>query len=347
MNSSSKLKIGGSNQVLIVAELSGNHNHDFDLALKTVKAAKDAGADAFKLQTFTPDTITLNCNNKHFIVNSGQSYDGRTLYDVYKELNTPWEWHQKIKDYVEELGMVFFSTSFDFSSVDFLEGLDVPCHKIASFEITDIPLIEYAASKGKPIIISTGIAAEEDIKLAVEACIKVKNENIILLKCTSSYPAKIEEANLLTLLDFKSKFNVEVGLSDHTMGDIVAITATALGAKLVEKHFILDRNLGGIDAEFSMEPEEFRRMVNSIRDVEKSLGDPKAGMNNSSRESRKYARSLFAVKDIKAGEKITPDNVKSVRPGNGLHPKFYYDVIGKYANCNLEKGTPFSLDFIK
>jgi len=339
-------KIENNNKTFIVAELSGNHNHDFDLAIKTVKAAKDAGADALKLQTFTPDTITIDCNNEYFTISGGTFLDGRNLYDLYKELNTPWEWHQKIKEYAEELGLIFFSTPFDFSAVDFLEKLNVPCYKIASFEITDIPLIEYAASKGKPMIISNGVANEDDLRLAIEACRNVGNNQIIILKCTSNYPAKVEEANLLTISDIKTKFGVEAGLSDHSMGDIVAITSVALGARVVEKHFIIDRKLGGVDSGFSMEPHEFRKMVDSIREVEKALGKVTYELIDKAKVQKKYARSLFVVKDIKKGEVLTLENVRSIRPGNGLHPKFLKNIIGKNVNKNLTFGTPMSLEFI-
>lgn len=338
--------IGEGNKTLVVAELSGNHNHDFELAMKTVKAAKDSGADAFKLQTFTPDSITIDCKNEYFTVSGGIFLDGRNLYDLYKELNTPWEWHQKIKEYCDELGLIFFSTPFDFSAVDFLEELKVPCYKIASFEITDIPLIEYAALKGKPMIISNGVANEEDLRLAIEACRKVGNNQIVILKCTSNYPAKVEEANLLTIGDIKKNFDVEVGLSDHSMGDIVAITSVALGARVVEKHFIIDRKLGGVDSGFSMEPHEFKRMVDSIREVEKALGIVTYDLIDSVKAQQKYSRSLFVVKDISQGEVITHENVRSIRPGNGLHPKFLKSILGKKANQALAFGTPMSLEFI-
>jgi len=324
----------------IIAELSANHNQDFGIALKTIKVAKDAGADAVKLQTYTADTITLNCEKEFFQVNQGSIWDGTTLYNLYQQAYTPWDWQPKLKIYAEELGLICFSSPFDKSAVDFLENMNVPAYKIASFEITDIPLIEYTASKGKPIIISTGIASLADIEEAVNACRRVGNNQISLLKCTSSYPAPIEEANLLTIPHLRDTFNVNVGLSDHTMGHSVAIAAVALGAKIIEKHFILDRKLGGPDSSFSMEPAEFRQMVDSIREVEKALGKINYQLTPKVEKSKVFARSLFIVKDVKEGETITEENVRSIRPGYGLHPKYYKEIIGKKFRKEYEKGTP-------
>lgn len=328
------------NNVFIIAELSANHNHDFEIALKTIKAAKEAGADAIKLQTYTADTITLDSEKEFFQVRQGTIWDGTTLHKLYQQAYTPWEWQPKLKKYAEELGLVCFSSPFDKTAVDFLEEMNVPAYKIASFEITDIPLIEYTASKGKPIIISTGIASLADIEEAVKACRRVGNNQIALLKCTSSYPAPIEEANLLTIPHLRETFNVIPGLSDHTMGHSVAVGAVALGAKIVEKHFILDRNLGGPDSAFSMEPTEFKQMVNAIRDVEKALGKVNYEITPKVEKSRVFARSLFIVKDVKAGEELTEDNVRSIRPGYGLHPKHYKEVLGKKFRKDFEKGTP-------
>lgn len=328
------------NNVFIIAELSANHNNDFEIALKTIKAAKEAGADAIKLQTYTADTITLDSDKEYFQMNQGTIWDGTTLYKLYQQAYTPWEWQPKLKEYAESIGLICFSSPFDKTAVDFLENMNVPAYKIASFEITDIPLIEYTASKGKSIIISTGIASLADIEEAVNACRRVGNDNISLLKCTSSYPAPIEEANLLTIPHLRETFNVTPGLSDHTMGNSVAIAAVALGAKIIEKHFILDRKLGGPDSSFSMEPAEFRQMVDSIREVEKALGKINYQLTPKVEKSKIFARSLFIVKDVKEGEIITEENVRSIRPGYGLHPKYYKEIIGKKFRKEYEKGTP-------
>jgi pseudaminic acid synthase len=329
-------------KLFIIAELSANHNHDFGTAVKTIKAAKEARADALKLQTYTADTITLNCNNEHFQIKSGTLWDGKTLYDLYKEAYMPWEWQPKLKQIAEEEGLICFSSPFDKTAVDFLEKMDVPAYKVASFEITDIPLIEYIASKGKPVIISTGIATLADIEEAVMACRRVGNNAIALLKCTSSYPASIDEANLLTIPHLRDTFKVIPGLSDHTMGSDVAIAAVALGAKIIEKHFILDRKLGGPDAAFSMEPEEFKQMVISIRNVEKAIGTVNYQLSPKVEKNRIFARSLFIVNDVSAGELITEENVRSIRPGNGLHPKYYNQIIGKKFRKDYKTGTPLS-----
>lgn len=338
--------ISNNSPTFIIAELSANHNQDFDLAIKTIKAMKDSGADALKLQTYTADTITLDCDNEYFQIKQGTIWDGETLYTLYKKAYTPWEWQPKLKEYAESLGLICFSSPFDKSSVDFLEKMNVPAYKIASFEITDIPLIEYVASKGKPIIISTGIATLDDINLALETCRKVGNEQIILLKCTSSYPAPLEEVNLLTIPDMKEKFNTIIGLSDHTLGISVPIASVALGVKVIEKHFILDRKLGGPDASFSLEPQEFKQMVDSIREVEKALGKVSYELSDKVKKSREFARSLFVVKDIKEGEIFTEENVKSIRPNFGLHTKFLPLILGKKASFDISKGSPISFDYI-
>jgi len=335
-----KLNILNYNKVFIIAELSANHNQDFDVALKTIKAAKETGADAIKLQTYTADTITLDCDKEFFQVKQGTIWDGITLYNLYQQAYTPWEWQPKLKKYAEDLGLYCFSSPFDKTAVDFLEEMEVPVYKIASFEISDIPLIEYTASKGKPIILSTGIASLADIEEAVNACRRVGNNQIALLKCTSSYPAPIEEANLLTIPHLKDTFNVIPGLSDHTMGHSVAVAAVALGAKIVEKHFILDRKMGGPDSVFSMEPDEFKKMVDAIREVEKALGKINYEITLKVEKSRVFARSLFIVKDVKAGDELTEENVRSIRPGYGLHPKNHKEVLGKKFIKDFEKGTP-------
>jgi len=333
-------------KTFIIAELSANHNHDFALAVKTIEAAAKAGADAIKVQTYTADTITIDCDNDYFKIKQGTIWDGKTLYQLYKEAYTPWEWQPKLKEIAEKLGLVFFSSPFDFTAVDFLEKMQVPAYKIASFEITDIPLIEYVAKKGKPVIISTGIATIEDIQLAIDTCLKVGNNQIALLKCTSSYPATIDEANLLTIPDLEKRFNITPGLSDHTLSNSVSIAAVALGARIIEKHIILDRCMGGPDASFSIEPNEFAEMVKNIREVEQAKGVVNYELNEKTRKSREFSRSLFTVQDIVAGEAITSENVHSIRPGYGLHPKYLPDVLGKTAKTNINKGTPLSWEVL-
>lgn len=314
----------------IIAELSANHNGSLDTAIETIRAAKRAGADAIKFQTYTADTITLNSQKKDFLI-QGTIWEGKYLHDLYQEAYTPWEWHQKLFEVAKEEGLICFSSPFDHTAVDFLEDLDVPAYKIASFEITDIPLIEYTASKGKPIIISTGIATYEDIQLALETCKKVGNEQIILLKCTSSYPAPIEEANIVMIPYFEKEFGVIAGLSDHTMGSTVALAAVCLGAKVVEKHFILDRSIGGPDASFSMNEQEFTEMVKAIRDAEKAMGIVNFELSEKQLVSRAHSRSLYISKDLKQGETVTSEHIRSVRPGYSLHPKYYSELIGKKA----------------
>ncbi len=340
-------KIGEGYPTFIIAELSANHMNDFDIAVKTIEAMADAGADAVKFQTFTPDTITIDCDNEYFHIKQGTVWDGQILHELYEDAYMPWDWQPKLKKVAEDLGLIVFSSPFDKTSVDFLEDMGVPAYKIASFEITDVPLIEYVASKGKPIIISTGIASLEDIELAVKTCLNTGNDKIALLKCTSSYPAPLEEINLNTIPDINDKFCVIVGLSDHTLGGEVSTAAVALGASIIEKHFILDRNMGGPDSEFSMEPHEFKSMVDSIRNVEKALGRVSYELSDKMKSNREFSRSLFVVKDMKKGEIITEDNVRSIRPGFGLHPKYLKEILGKRINKDLKKGTPFKLEFIK
>lgn len=340
-------KIGENTSTFIIAELSANHGHDINIAKETIKAAKKAGADAIKIQTYTADTLTIDCDNEYFKLSSGTIWDGRTLYDLYSEASTPWEWQEELMEYAKELGLIFFSTPFDKTAVDFLEKLNVPAYKIASFEITDIPLIEYTASKGKPMIISTGIASLSDIEEAVETCKRRGNNQIVLLKCTSSYPAKIEDANLSTIPNMKQTFGVEVGLSDHTLGITVPVVSIALGAKVIEKHFILDKSIGGPDASFSLEPSEFRQMVDAVRDAEKALGKVDYSMTEKKQNGRLLGRSLFVVKDMKAGEFFTEENVRSIRPGYGMHPKFLKEVLGKVAKQDIGRGTPMEWDLIE
>ncbi len=327
-------------KTFIVAELSANHGHRLELALESVRAAKEAGADAVKIQTYTADTITLPSRKEDFQV-KGTLWDGRTLYDLYQEAYTPWEWHQAIFDEARAQGLVCFSTPFDKSAVDFLESLGNPIVKIASFEITDIPLIAYAASKGKPMVISTGVAMQEDIELAVKTCREAGNDDITLLKCTSSYPAPVEDANLLTMPDMKERYGVKVGLSDHTLGADVAIAAVALGATLIEKHFILDRSIGGPDAAFSMQKDEFAAMIRSVRNAEKALGTVYYPSDPSSIKGREFSRSLYVARDMKAGEVITSENVRSVRPGYGMHPKYLPEILGKRIKFDVQAGERF------
>jgi pseudaminic acid synthase len=339
-------EIGEDKPCFIIAELSCNHNNSLDIAMKTIQAMKESGADCVKLQTSKPGSITIDCDKDVFKVKGGTLWDGRTLFDLYSETYTPWEWHLAIKNEVEKLGMIFFSSPFDLQAVDFLETLNVPAYKIASFEITDIPLINYVASKGKPVIISTGIADEQYIEDAIKACKDVGNDNIVLLKCTSSYPTPLNRVNLNVITTLKEKYGVNVGLSDHTEGALVAIGAVAIGACIVEKHFILNRNIGGPDASFSMEPNEFKKMVDGIRDMECALGNRDIVIDEKVLSSRSFARSLFVVENISKGEVLTSTNVKSIRPGNGLLPKYLPDIIGKTAKFAIERGTPLSFDLI-
>jgi pseudaminic acid synthase len=333
------------NNVFIIAELSANHGGDIEIAKKTIRAAKKTGADAIKLQTYTPDTITLNSEKDDFTI-KGTIWEDRKLYDLYKEASLPWEWHKELFETAKEEGLVCFSSPFDVTAVDFLEDLKCPIYKIASFEITDVNLIAYAASKGKPMIMSTGIATKEDIQLAVDTCRAAGNNDITLLKCTSSYPAPIDEANLIMMQRFAKDFNVKIGLSDHTLGTTLPVVATALGAKVIEKHFILDKSIGGPDASFSLDEEEFTQMVTAVRNAEMAIGNETYELTAKQQAGKDFSRSLYIAETITEGEKITEKNVRSVRPGFGLHPKYLNEIIGKKANKDLDKGIPFSLDMI-
>lgn len=330
-------EIGPNSPVFIIAELSANHNGSLETALETIRAAKRAGADAIKLQTYTADTITIDSNKEDFLI-KGTIWDGRKLYDLYKEAYTPWEWHKQLFDCAHEEGLICFSSPFDKTAVDFLEELKAPAYKIASFEITDIPLIEYTASKGKPIILSTGIAGKEDIELALDACERVGNNDVGLLKCTSSYPAPIEEANMAMIPDFKESYNVIPGLSDHTLGTTVPVVATSLGARIIEKHFILDKSIGGPDASFSLDEKEFSEMVKAVRDAEKAVGKVDYTLTGKQKAGRAFSRSLYVVKDIKKGEKITEENVRSIRPGFGMHPNELTLALNSKAKRSIKKG---------
>jgi pseudaminic acid synthase len=341
-------KLVGDNQpVYIVAEISANHLQKYESAVKTIKAAKKAGADAIKIQTYTADTITIDCNNKYFQIKGGTIWDGQTFYKLYQEAYTPWEWQPKLKKIAEELGMGFFSSPFDKTAVDFLEKMKVPAYKIGSPEIVDIPFIEYAASKGKPMMISTGIAREFEIRDAVNACRRVGNNQIALLKCSSAYPTPLDELNLKVIPDLAKRFKVIPGLSDHTIDVNVAIASVALGAKIVEKHIILDRKMGGPDSEFSLEPTEFSQMVGGIRDVEKALGKVTYELSDNVKVARRGARSLFVVEDVEKGERFTEKNVRSIRPSFGMPPKYLYRILGKKAKRDIERGTPLKSKLIK
>jgi len=337
--------IDDKSPVFIIAELSANHNGSLDNALATIKAAKRAGADCIKLQTYTADTITLDSDKEDFVI-KGTIWDGKKLHTLYQEAYTPWEWHAQIYRVAKEEGLICFSSPFDKTAVDLLESLNSPAYKIASFEITDIPLIEYVASKGKPVIISTGIARQEDIELALDACHRMGNYDVALLKCTSSYPAPIEEANMCMVKDLAERYNVISGLSDHTMGSTVPVVATVFGAKIIEKHFIIDRAIGGPDASFSMNEEEFTAMVKAVREAEKASGIIDYNLTEKQVKGRDFSRSLYIAEDINAGEIFTEKNLRSVRPGFGLHPKYYNQLLGKKAAIDLEKGTPMQLEFV-
>jgi len=340
-------EISENSEVFIIAELSANHNGSLEVAKDTIRAAKRTGANAIKLQTYTADTLTIDCDKEDFILKSGSIWDGRTFYDLYQEAFTPWEWHEELFRTAKEEGLICFSSPFDKSAVDFLEDLNAPAYKIASFEITDIPLIEYVASKRKPVIISTGIAEQEDIELALDACHRMGNHNVALLKCTSSYPAPIEEANMIMVKDISERYHVISGLSDHTIGSTVPVVATCFGAKIIEKHFILDKSVGGPDASFSMDEQEFTEMVKAVRDAEKAIGKVDYTLTEKQKKGRDFSRSLYVVEDIKAGEKITEKNVRSIRPGFGLHPKYLKDILGRTINKNVDKGSAFNINWIE
>lgn len=321
-------QIDHNSPVFIIAELSANHNGSIDIAKETIRAAKRAGANAIKFQTYTADTITLNCKKEDFKIH-GTIWDGKYLHDLYKEAYTPWEWHAELFKTAEEEGLICFSSPFDNTSVDFLEKLGVPAYKIASFEITDIPLIQYTAKQGKPVIISTGIAEYDDIKLAIQTCVEVGNHQIVLLKCTSSYPAPIEEANMIMVKKLADEFNLLTGLSDHTIGSIVPIVSVCFGAKIIEKHFILDRSIGGPDASFSMNESEFKEMVNAVRQAELAIGKVSFELTEKQVAGKVFAKSLYIAKDLNIGETVLNEHIRSVRPGYSLHPKYLKELIGK------------------
>lgn len=336
-----------SSSVFIIAELSANHGGKIETAIETIRAAKRAGADAIKVQTYTADTITIDSDKEDFIIKGGTLWDKKKLHDLYSEAFLPWEWHAKLFQIAKEEGLLCFSSPFDPTAVDFLETLACPIYKIASFEITDIPLIAYTASKGKPMIISTGIAEYDDIKLAVDTCRQAGNDDITLLKCTSSYPAPVEEANLLMMRQFAQDFGTKVGLSDHTLGIVVPVVSVALGATVIEKHFILDHSIGGPDAAFSLDEKEFTEMVKAVREAEKAVGKIDYNTTESQRKGRQFSRSLYVVNNIKKGEKFSSENVRSIRPGYGLHPKYLNEILGKTARFDIEKGTRMGFDLLE
>ena len=338
--------VGPGHPTFIVAEMSANHNQKYDDAVKILQAAKQAGADAIKLQTYTPDTLTIKSDKEYFQVEGGTLWDGYTLYDLYAAAHTPWEWQPKLKTIADELGLLFFSTPFDHTAVDFLIDLDVPCWKVASFELVDIQLIERIASTGKPIIMSVGMANLAEINDAVQAARNSGADEIALLKCTSAYPAPPSAMNLRTIPHLSQAFQVPTGLSDHTLGIAVPIAAVALGASIIEKHFTLSRRIPGPDSTFSLEPEEFKTMVDSVRTAEKALGEVTYKVGQSELRSNVFRRSLFFVEDIKAGEIITEKNVRSIRPGNGLAPKYLKEILGRKAALDIERGTPVSWDLV-
>ena len=339
--------ISEDSPVFLIAELSANHNGSIENAIDTIRAAKRTGANAIKLQTYTADTLTLEAKTDDFMIKQGTIWDGQYLHDLYQEAYTPWEWHEQLFKVAAEEELICFSSPFDKTAVDFLEKLNVPAYKVASLEITDIPLIEYIASKGKPVIISTGIADESDIRLAIEACHRQGNDQIILLKCTTSYPAPMAEANLIMVKDMKERFNVITGLSDHTLGITAPVIATVFGAKMIEKHFIIDRAIGGPDASFSLNEREFTDMVNAVREAEVAIGEINYSLTEKQIKGREFSRSLYVSEDAAEGETLTENNIRSVRPGYGMHPKFFTEVIGKQFSKTVHKGQRLTNDLIK
>ena len=339
-------KIGPTWPAFVIAEMSANHGQNIRKAYKIIDAAADAGADAIKLQTYTADTITINSDKKYFQVRVNKAWKGQTLYSLYKKAYTPWEWMPKLKKYAESKGLICFSTPFDNTAVDFLEKINVQLYKVASFEVIDIPLLKKIGQTKKPVIMSRGMASLEEIKLAIKTLRKSGCSEIALLHCISSYPAKFEEMNLATIPDMIKKFNTAVGLSDHSMGSTASIAAIGLGAKMIEKHITLSRTDGGPDAEFSLEPDEFKKLVASIRDAEKSIGKIFYGPGAKESENIIFRKSLFVVENIRKDEKFTSKNIRSIRPGHGLQPKYFDKIIGKKSTQNIEKGTPLKLNHI-
>lgn len=337
--------IGDGHPAYIIAEMSANHAGSLERALELIHVAKDAGADCVKIQTYTADTMTIDCHNEYFQIEKG-TWEGENLYGLYQKAYTPWEWQEQLRDEAAKVGIDFLSTPFDPRSVDFLEDLGVHFYKIASFELVDIPLLEYVAAKNKPIIMSTGMGTLEEIQEAVDAIYSTGNRQLALMKCSSAYPAKPEEMNLRTMQDLKERFGVPVGLSDHSMGAFSAATAVAMGANLIEKHFCISRAVKNPDSSFSMEPQEFREMVEQVREVEKAMGTVQYGVSRQEESNACFRRSLFVVEDIAAGEVLTPEKIRSIRPAYGLKPKHYQEVLGRTAKRSLRRGTPLSFDDI-
>jgi pseudaminic acid synthase len=339
-------KIGKGFGVYVVAEMSANHNQDFKEAVRIIHAANEAGADAIKIQTYTPDTITINCNKEYFQIGKGSMWEGRNLYELYREAYTPWEWQPELKQTADKLGLDFFSTPFHHTAVDFLEKLDVPAYKVASLELVDLPLLRKIAKTGKPIIMSTGMGTLAEIEEAVQTIRSEGRSQIALLKCTSAYPAPAEEVNLKTIPHLAEAFGVPVGLSDHTLGITIPVAAVAVGACIVEKHFTLSRKILGPDSAFSLEPKEFKEMVDAIRTVERALGKVSYDITEKESASHLFRRSLFVVKDVKKGEIFTEENVRSIRPGHGLHTRYLKEIIGRYATKDIERGSPITWDML-
>lgn len=342
----SKLKnifTNNASQTYIIAEMSANHNGSKEIAFETIKAAKEIGADAVKIQTYTADTITLNSSKKDFLIDGGTLWDGRNLYELYGEAHTPWEWHNELFNYSNEIGIDIFSSPFDKTAVDFLKQFNPPAYKIASFEITDHDLIEHTASQMKPMIISTGIAKKSEIYDAINICRSVGNNDIVILKCTSSYPAPLDDCNLKTIADMENEFGVLAGFSDHTLGCTAAVAAVTLGAKVVEKHFILDKKIGGPDAAFSLDKSEFKDMISQVRSVEKMIGSISYELDEKKKKNRRFSRSLYVSNPIKKGDIITNNNIRSVRPGYSLHPKYLKNILGKKSKKNFDVGDRISL----
>ncbi len=340
-------KLSDKSDTYIIAEMSANHLHNLDRAKRIIDVAKECGADAIKLQTYRPDTITIDCRGPEFMATPGSPWENMNLFELYKEAYTPWEWHGELMNYAKKVGITCFSSPFDLTAIDLLEELNVPAYKIASFELNDIPLIKKAAMTGKPIIMSTGIADMSDIELALRTCKEAGNDKVILLKCVSEYPTPYEEINLRTLTNMSETFDCVVGVSDHSFGSAVAVAGVALGARVIEKHLTLSRKDGGPDGTFSMEPQEFKNMVTDIRNVEKALGKVTYELTEKQKKSKGRSRSLYVVSDIKKGEIFTPDNMRSIRPGYGLHTKYYKDIIGKRASCDIKKGTAMKWNYVE
>lgn len=337
--------VGDGHPAYIIAEMSANHAGSMERALELIHVAKESGADCVKIQTYTPDTMTIDCGNEYFHIGKG-TWEGENLYSLYRKAYTPWEWQAQLRDEAARVGIDFLSTAFDRTSVDFLEELGVRFYKIASFELVDIPLLEYIASRNKPVILSTGMGTIEEITEAVNAIYSTGNRQLALMKCSSAYPAKSEEMNLATIRDLRARFDIPVGLSDHSMGAFSSATAVAMGACIVEKHFCVSRAIENPDSVFSMEPDEFADMVRQVREVEKAMGTVSYGVTAQEESNSCFRRSLFVVQDIAAGEKLTPDNIRSIRPAYGLKPKYYRDVLGRTAKCDLRRGTPLTPEVI-